>query len=203
MQLGPRLGGDDVRARAAAQGADVAGRLAEELVARPGAGAHAAEHVEQLLNRRLAAFGVGRVRRVPLRLKAQAQRAFRAGGEAVVGRLAVDEVAAPARERVEVRGARAEAAHLLVHGEEQADLAHALGAQALGGGHLRGDDALRVARAAPAYVRLVFRRRGEGRHGVQVRREHDARRRPRGRDDVRAPRLDLLQFYFVAETFEV
>ena len=203
MQFGPRPRGDDVGPRAAVDCTDVAGRLAEELVARPGEGAKVCEHVEHLLNRRTPALRVGRVRRAPLGRKAQAQRAFRAGGEAVVGRLAVDEVFAARGQRVPVRGARAEAARLLVNGEEQADLGEAFGAQALGGCDLRGDDALRVARAAPAYVRLVFFRRDEGRHRVHVGREHDARRRARGRQDVGSPRLDLLQFYFVAESFQV
>src|SRR5205085_1384341 len=108
LQLRAGLSRDDVRSRAAPKSPNVARRLAEELIARPRARAQVREHVQNLFDRRLAALRICRVRRAPTRRQSQSKRTLRADGELVLRRLAVNEVLALARERVRVRGARAE-----------------------------------------------------------------------------------------------
>ncbi len=138
------------------------------------------------------------------RSEADAERALRARGQEVVGRLAVDEEAAVACPRVRVGGARAVARHLFVNREEQSDLFYTFGAQSLGGRDLRGDDALRVARAAARDEFVVLARSDVRRHGVHVRREYDASPRAAdAREYVRAALCDLLRLDFVAESFEM
>jgi hypothetical protein len=102
-----------------------------------------------------------------------------------------------------VRRARAGAALLLVHREEQTDLCDAFAAQSLRRRQLRSDDALRVARAAPVDVFVVFARSDVRRHCVHVRREHDARARARCRQYVRAFAFNRLQLDCVARAFQM
>ena len=60
--LGFGMRRDHVGRDAAADQADGVMRRTEQLVRRPGRGAHVVEHVEQLLDRRLAELGISRVR---------------------------------------------------------------------------------------------------------------------------------------------
>ena len=71
--------------------------------------------------------------------------------------------------------------------EHQSDARLACRAQPLGGGDLRGENALRIARAAAIEHAVLDAARKERRHAVEVRREHDLRLADRG-DDV-DPRL--------------
>ena len=94
-----------------------------------------------------------------------AQRALGGEGDAIIGRLSVDEEAASAR--AEVGDFRAGGVPLLADDEEQGNL-HTLIAQALGRGNLRGDDALGVAGAASVDVVFVFAGGDERRNGIGV-----------------------------------
>ena len=103
--------------------------------------------------------------------KRQTERALACGGQPVVGRLTIDQPAALPRRRVGIRGPGAEASHLFVHHEQQADLGHAFRAQPFGGGDLGRRDSLGVARPAP--VEDTFHPAGGdvGWHGIEMGRE--------------------------------
>ena len=75
-----------------------------------------------------------------------------------------------------VRDSRAVAAALLADDEQQADARLAVAPQPLGRRDLRGENALRVARAAAVQPIALDAARKERRHAVEVRREDDRRR---------------------------
>src|SRR6266702_1040239 len=160
-------------------------------------------HVEQQIDRRSPLLGICRVGGDALGPQREPQRALAAGGELVVGGLAVDQPLALAGARMRVRGSRAGAPHLLVHDEQQADLAHAGGAQPLRRRDLGRDDALRIARAPPLQETGLLPRRQMGRHGVEVGGQHDSGRAVGCGQDVRPARRRLEHFYLVAEVREV
>src|SRR5919108_758610 len=101
----------------------------------------------------------------------QPQHAARGEPEPVVGRLAVDQVAA-AVTRV-VRHARAVAAALLSDDEEQTDGCLAVATQPIRGGDLRGQDPLGVACAAAAETIPLETTRKERRDAIDMRGEND------------------------------
>ena len=108
-----------------------------------------------------------------------------AGAEAALGRLAVDQKPRAAG-RV-VRQLRAVAAALLADDEQQADAGFAFAPQAIDRGDLRGENALRVARAAAVEPIAVDAARKKRRHAIEVRGQHHRRAtgaRTNGRDDV-------------------
>src|SRR6266480_3603061 len=182
--------------------ADVQRGVAEERIGRPGRAPHVGEHVEQRVDRRSPLLGIGRVGRDAFGPQGQPERALGAGGELVVGRLAVDQPAALAGARMRVRGPRPRAPHLLVHHEQQPDLAHPLGPEPLGRGDLGRDDALRVTRAPPVQKAALLPRRQMGRHRVEVRGQHDSRGAIGRRQDVGAARRGLEYFHRVAQLDE-
>ena len=134
------------------------------------------QRVDQLVDRRFAELRKRRVRRAPARAQLEAQDAARREAEPVVGRLAVDQEPAAAGRRL-VRRARAVAAALLADDEQQADARFAVAPQPIGRRHLRRENALRVARAAPVQAIAFDAARKERRHAVEVRREDDQLRR--------------------------
>ena len=118
---------------------------------------------------------------MPGRGQADAEAAARRRAEAKIGRLAVDQ---ESRFRGDaVGGLRAVAAALFAADEHQSDARLAFRAQPLGGGDLRGENAFRIARAAPIELAVLDAAREERRHAVEVRREDDLRFANRG-DDV-------------------
>ena len=129
------------------------------------------------------------------RVQLQPEDPARRGAETAFGRLAVDEKPAPGGHVV--RQLRAVAAALFADDEQQADARLALAPQPLGGGHLRGENALRIARSAAVQTIALDAAREERRHAVEVRGQHDihpghARRTAGGRDDVEPVAIDGL-----------
>src|SRR4029077_6739812 len=109
------------------------------------------------------------------------ENAPRREAEPIVGRLAVDEIAALDLRRRLVRGARAVAAALLADDEHEADARFAVAAQTPGRRDLRREDAFGVARAAPVQAIAFDAAREKRRHAVDVGRERDRlARRVRG-----------------------
>ncbi len=102
---------------------------------------------------------------LPVGREAHAKTAARGGAKPKVGGLAVDQV--PRLRRDGVGGLRAVAAPLFARHEHEADARLALRAQPFGGRHLRREDALGVARAAP--VEHARPRRGSGRTAARSR----------------------------------
>src|SRR5437867_7561069 len=181
----------------------VHGGVAEERARRPRTATPVREHVEQQIDRRSPLLGICRVGGDALGPQREPQRARAAGGELVLGGLAVDQPLALAGARMRVRGARAGAPHLLVHDEQQADLAHADGAQPLRRRDLGRDDALRIARAPPLQETGLLPRRQMGRHSVEVGGQHHAGRAVGRGQDVRPARRGLEHLHLVAEVREV
>ena len=99
-----------------------------------------------------------------------------------------------------VRNFRAGAGHFFINREEQTDFGHAGGAQLFRSRDLRSNNTFGIARAAAIDKFFVFARSDVGRHGVHVRREHDARRRSGRGDDVCPIIRHFLQLNLVAET---
>src|SRR5687768_17357564 len=95
------------------------------------------------------------MRRSPCRAQSDAQHTTSSRPEPVVRRLAVDQIANP-WERLVVGDPRTVAATLLAGDEQQGKARLTSGAEPLGGGHLRREDALRVARAAPEDQTALF-----------------------------------------------
>ena len=124
--------------------------------------AHHHQGVEQLVDGRLAQLGERRVRGAPRGHEPHAQHAARGQAEAVVGRLAVDQEPHAGRRQL-VGHLGAVAAALLAHHVEQADAPLARQPQPLGGRHLRRQNALGVAHAAPEQHRRS--RDGVGKNG--------------------------------------
>ena len=155
------------------------------------------ERVDQLVDRRLAELGKRRMRRAPRGAQLQPQDAARREPQPIVGRLAVDEIAALLLGRRSVGDARAVAAPLLADDEDEGDARFPVAPQTSGRRDLGGQDALGVACAAAVEAIAVDAAREERRHAVDVRREGDrlarAVRRAGGRrDDVEAHRVDAL-----------
>src|SRR5215471_2566018 len=86
-----------VRRAAARDGADVERARAEERIGRQGDAPDFRKSVDQLMNSRIAEFGVRRMSHLPAGGHFVAQGAFRAERELVLCGLAVDEIARPAR----------------------------------------------------------------------------------------------------------
>ena len=99
-----------------------------------------------------------------------------AGGEAkaAISRLSVDQV--PAAARLDVGALRPFAATLLADHEEQTDPRLAPVPQDLRSRYLRGQNALRIARAASIDSPLLDSARKERRNAIEVRRVHHDRR---------------------------
>ncbi len=125
------------------------------------------------------------MRRASLGVQPHTKQATRCSAEAVVGRLAVDQVANAIR-RLLVGDARAVAAALLADDEEQPDACLASTAQPIGRRDLGRENALRVARAAAEQQPALLAARKERRHAVEVRGEDDLRLRLEPRVDVEA-----------------
>ena len=94
----------------------------------------------------------------------------------VVGRLAVDEEARTPG--CQVRGARAVAAALLPDDEQQSDAVLSGSPQPIDGRDLRGQNPLRVARAAADDPSALEAAREKRRDAVEVGGQHDDRHRP-------------------------
>ena len=105
------------------------------------------ERVDEQVDRGDAVLGKRGVIRTSACEQFDPQHASRERRELAVGRLAVDQV--PVAHRVKVRQRGAVAAALLADDEQQADPAFAAGAEPIGGGQLRGQDPLGVARSSP------------------------------------------------------
>ena len=121
---------------------------------------------------------------MPVDLDDRAQCAFGGQGQAVVGGLAVDEEAAALGLRLATL-APAESRSSPLH--KQQPNPESRRPQRLGGGHLRGDDALGVADAAAIQKLVVLAEWDVGRNGVHVRGKHQiGRLARRARIDVPA-----------------
>src|SRR5688572_13075686 len=123
--------------------------------------------------------------------QAHAEDATGGGAKTVVRRLAVEQVAQAWR-RLLVRHARTVAPPLLTDDEQQREARLAGRADALRGGHLRGQDSFRVARPASEDQSALLAARKERRDAVEVRRERDARFLIERGEDVEAAVGDRL-----------
>ena len=92
----------------------------------------------------------------------------------------------------DVRRLRADRVGLLADDEEKREVVEAARPQPLPRRDHRGDDALRVARAAAVDPVVILGKREPRRHGVDVRIEHDARPPPSRREEVEAIGRDVL-----------
>ena len=188
--FGRCVGRDHVRRHSSGDEADGVVCAAEQRVRRQFQSAQTNEGVDQLLDRRLARLGIRRMGGPPTSGQLHAERASVGCPKTTVGRLAVDQKAAVLRP--EVRGLCAVTTPLLPNDEEHAEIADAALPQTLRCGHLRGEDALGVARAAAVEPAVQDPAREERRHAVEVRREHHMRRLERGQHVEPAVRHGLL-----------
>jgi len=101
------------------------------------------------------------------------KRSFRRQRDSILGRFAVDQKA-DSLGRVIIRNFRPEAIAFFSDYEKKSNV-NAFALQAFGGGDLRGDDALGVARSAAIDAGGILRGRNEGRDGVHVGGEDDHR----------------------------
>src|SRR6266851_8262067 len=111
------------------------------------------------------------MRRPPGRLQSDPEHAARRDPEAVVGRLSVDEKAAVVGG--EIRRAGSVAAPFFPDDEQQPHASLATAAKDVGGRHLRGEDALRIAGTAAADPIALETARKERRHAIEMRGQHD------------------------------
>ena len=192
-QLGLRHRRHDVRGDTARDEADAVVRLAEQRIGRPVDAPQFHQHVDQLVDGRLAQFRKRRVRGAAGGLQHHALDAARGQAEPSIGRFAVDQVSAAAGTRVEGRALGAFASPLLADNEQHADARLALVPQDVGRGDLRGQDPLGVARAAAIDAPVFHTAREERRHAVEVGGKDDggllAGRRG---EDIEAMVVDLL-----------
>jgi hypothetical protein len=129
--------------------------------------------------------------------KPHAQNAAGRARQLAVGRLAVDEVSRLVRNRV--RRSRAVAAALFADHEQHSGAPLARRPQPFARGHLRREDTLGIAGAAPVQPPIRDAARDEWGYAVEVRREHDRRFIERG-EDVEAAALDRHLANRVAES---
>jgi hypothetical protein len=134
-----------------------------------------------------------------VRRQAEAEDAPRGEGEAIVGRLPVDQKHGPRRRGI--RDRRPLAAPLFADHEQQPDAPLAVGPQALRRRDLRREDALGVARAAPMQRPVAHVARKERRHAVEVRGQHDGGS-IETREHVESSVRDRLALHLVAETLQ-
>ena len=97
------------------------------------------------------------------------QRTFRAACQAIVSRLAIDQVFTYGRQRMFICHLRSDARNFFIDGKQQTKLADAGGAEFFSGGNLRSNDSFRVARATSVNKIVVFAGRDKRRHRVHVR----------------------------------
>src|SRR5260370_39217954 len=96
----------------------------------------------------------------------------------------------------------APAGYFFVNGEQQTDLAEAVGAQSLSRRDLASDDPLGIAGSTAVNKFVVFTRRNERRHGVHVRREHNPWSSFGRGNHVRSFGFDVLQLNMIAEAIK-
>ena len=87
----------------------------------------------------------------------------------VIRRLAIDQVAALAGDRIRIRHLRSETSHLFINGEQQAEVVDSFAAQFFRGKNLRRYDPFGIAGAAAVDEFIVFALLYEWRDGVHVR----------------------------------
>ena len=153
------------------------------------------QRVEQLLDCGFTELGIGRVRHLAARDQLDTQRPLRRDGQAVLGRLAVDQELHAAR--LLVRNLSTLTVALLAHQKQQANV-NALGLQLLGGCDLSHDDALGVAGAAAVDAICRFRRRNERRDRIHVGGQRKLRIRM-----IRVRRPDIEAIAFDGNSFDV
>src|SRR5271165_2824066 len=132
---------------------------------------------KQLVNRRFSKFRISRMRHAPGSRNLNPQRSFRSQSDAVLGRLAVDQIFAAVcwlTCRILVRHSRAQTVALFANYKQQSDV-NTLLPQAFCGRNLRRDNALSIARASSVNASCVFGRRYERRNRIHVRGENNCR----------------------------
>ena len=139
--------------------------------------------------------GYAECARRPVAVDFVAQNALGRESQLIFGGLAIDQEARTARI---ARGCKCSGAvAFFTDDEEQAEIFCARSEQLFGGADHGGNDAFGVGGAAAPDAIVVFARRKEGRHGVQMRGERDERGSP-VREDVETMRLDGAAFDLAA-----